>query len=299
MKDILKKKLLMADLYERTIPLAFEFNERRKMGDIPMDSTPRMFMAEEAEETEEAENKDDAQNQAEDMANRAKSEDWDVKGYMTVWEVEDSVGDVIDMKACDAWVEKYMADGGRTEYGGPLPMLFEHSFSDPVGYFTKFEKDPLGLMGYAKFYDTQRAKDMQTILKDQNNTIGGFSIRFTSDDYEEIEEDGQFKGYRYQSIALKETSLVMRPAQKRAKVMAVKTNLHEDGKFNSGYVRKTLREAGMAKDQANHVMKALDAIINPPELTEAELQKTLSEIKARNQAESLLQALKSFNTLNS
>jgi len=268
MTDILKKSPLISEIYSREIPLAFEVRQKNEINDDTPIQEPTLGEME---------------------------EDWDVKGYMTVWKYSDVVGDVIDEKAFDDWMKTYESNGMKNDYGKPLPMLFEHSFADPIGYWTKFEKDAMGLMGYAKFYDTQRSADIQKILKDPNNSIGGFSVRFSVQDMDDIEEGGRFKGHLYKAISLKETSLVMRPAQKMAMVTTVKADQSYEGTINLGYVTKTLREAGLEKHKAKAFVSQLRDLIEPPELSNDELALLAEQLKAENEANEVLLALKSIS----
>jgi len=185
------------------------------------------------------------------------SPDYDIAGMITTFGVPDLVGDVIVPSALDKFIDSYNATMRQGIYDTPLPMYFQHSTLDPIGYWTKFEKTMEGVIGYGKFYDTTRGQDVRKMTKDENSIIGGFSIGFTSNDYEDIIAEDRWVGYKFNEITLRETSIVINPAMPSAKITNVKTAKHKDGTINLAVYERSLREAGASRSEAKSAISAL------------------------------------------
>ena len=191
--------------------------------------------------------------------NKSLSGDYDISGTITVYDTPDLVGDVIERGALTNFISKYNQTGIQGRYNTPLPMYFQHNIEDPVGYWAKFEEKGNSVIGYGKFYDTTRAKDIRIIAKDKNSIIGGLSVGFTSSDYEDNnDENGKRIGDRFKEITLKETSIVTSPAMPAAKITRVKDTLRKaDGTLNLVTVERCLREAGANRDEAKQIVHAV------------------------------------------
>lgn len=185
------------------------------------------------------------------------SNEYDIAGMVTTFGVPDLVGDVMDRKCLTKFIGSYNATGRQGIYDTPLPMYFQHSHLDPVGYWVKFEETDEGVLGYAKFYDTTMGQDVKKMCKDENSIIGGFSIGFTSTDYEDIIVDDSWTGYKFNEIVLRETSVVTNPAMPSAKITNVKNAKHKDGTINLAVYERSLREAGASRSEAKSAVSAL------------------------------------------
>lgn len=183
--------------------------------------------------------------------------DYDIAGMITTFNVSDLVGDVIAPNALDKFIDSYNATMRQGAYDTPLPMYFQHSMLDPVGYWVKFEKTNDGVIGYGKFYDTTMGQDVRKMAKDDNSIIGGFSIGFTSNDYEDIMDGEKWVGYKFNEITLRETSVVTNPAMPSAKITNVKSIKHKDGTVNLAVFERSLREAGASRSEAKSAITAL------------------------------------------
>lgn len=185
------------------------------------------------------------------------SNEYDIAGMITSYDVVDLVGDVIAKGALTKFITSYNATKRQGMYDTPLPMYFQHSHLDPVGYWVRFEETDQGVMGYAKFYDTTMGQDVKKMAKDDNSIIGGFSIGFTSSDYEDIIVDDKWTGYKFNEVTLRETSVVTNPAMPSAKITNVKSAVHKDGTINLAVYERSLREAGASRSQAKSAISAL------------------------------------------
>lgn len=185
------------------------------------------------------------------------SSDYDIAGMITTFGVPDLVGDVIVPSALDKFIDSYNATMRQGVYDTPLPMYFQHSTLDPIGYWIRFEKTAEGVIGYGKFYDTTRGQDVRKMTKDENSIIGGFSIGFTSNDYEDIIAEDKWVGYKFNEITLRETSIVINPAMPSAKITNVKNAKHKDGTINLAVYERSLREAGATRSEAKGAISAL------------------------------------------
>lgn len=183
--------------------------------------------------------------------------EYDIAGMITTFNVADLVGDVIAPMALDKFIASYNATMRQGAYDTPLAMYFQHSMLDPVGYWVKFEKTNEGVIGYGKFYDTTMGQDVRKMAKDENSIIGGFSIGFTSSDYEDIMDGDKWVGYKFNEITLRETSVVTNPAMPSAKITNVKSAKHKDGTLNLAVYERSLREAGASRSEAKSAISAL------------------------------------------
>ena len=195
---------------------------------------------------------------------KAVDDEGNIKGYVTTFGNTDLIGDVIEDKALDEFIEQYNKSGVTGNYGKALPMLWNHSLDEPIGAWKSFEKDAMGVIGTGKLYDVSRAKDIKKILKDEDNTIGGFSIGFSANrkDMEEIEdEEKNFLGYRFNKIMLHETSVVMMPANPMAKIQQVKSIVAPEGHIRLAEIEKMLMIGGLSKKQATTVVSGVKDLL--------------------------------------
>ena len=187
-----------------------------------------------------------------------ESEEWDIFGKILQYGSVDLVGDIMEPGAAKSFVQSYNDTGVAGIYGTKLPLYFQHNIQDPLGYWVRFEEQEDSVMGYAKFYDTNRAKDIRIIAKDKNTIIGGFSIGFSSKNYEDLEnEDGKFTGFRFKEITLREASIVTSPAIPEAKISQIKSAHNIDGSLNLTTVERALRDAGASRTEAKRVVHAV------------------------------------------
>ena len=123
-----------------------------------------------------------------------------------------------------AWADEF------AKTGKPLPMYFQHNDeSMPVGEWTSFEFDDVGMMGKGRlFTNTSAGKDLYTIMKESPAMVGGVSVGAYADEYQMVDaegspldttdpnyEDGYFQ---ITKGGLKEVSIVMQPNNPMAEV---------------------------------------------------------------------------------
>ena len=187
-----------------------------------------------------------------------ESTEWDIYGKILQYGAVDLAGDIMEPGAAKGFVDMYNDTGTAGIYGTKLPLYFQHNIQDPIGYWVRFQEDMESVMGYAKFYNTSRAKDIRVIAKDENTIIGGFSIGFTSKNYEDLEDaDGKFTGFRFKEITLREASLVTSPAIPQAKISQIKSAHNMDGSLNLTTIERSLRDAGASRTEAKRVIHAV------------------------------------------
>lgn len=243
--------------------------------------------------------------------------DYDIAGMITTFDTPDLVGDIMEKGCLTKFIAEYNVKGRQGIYDTPLPMYFQHSMTDPVGYWVRFEENEQGVIGYAKFYDTTLGQDVKKMCKDDNSIIGGFSIGFLSTDYEDIMVDDMWTGYLFKEITLRETSVVTNPAMPSAKITNVKNAHHKDGTINLAVFERSLRDAGLSRSKAKGAISALKEYLlihieisdeddesdgmsdDANETNEDKMQKdaqklltVLDEIKKENEVAAFLKSLK-------
>lgn len=165
----------------------------------------------------------------------AESVDGEIVAYLTTFENEDEVGDIIKRGALDDFVASF--DPTKQK----LPMLFNHDTSAIVGEWKHLEIDDYGVKGTGILYtETTQGKDVQALLK--REALAAVSIGFTSDDYDDLPGGG----VAFHKIELVETSIVLRPANKHATVLSVKS---EDGFIETKKLKTVLKQAGLKRDE--------------------------------------------------
>lgn len=169
-------------------------------------------------------------------------EDGEIVAYLTTWNNPDVVGDVMAKGCTDAWLKSFSEDEESK-----LPMLHGHSSMDIVGEWTAFEADEYGLKGKGILYtEMTSASDIHKLIK--RGMLASVSIGFRSSDYEYLEEGGRL----FKAIELVETSVVLNPANDKAKILSVKS---EDGLIDVKSLKSMLRDGGLNR-------KEIDALFN-------------------------------------
>ena len=141
--------------------------------------------------------------------------------------------------------DKFVRDfEGKAE---DLPMFFQHSELSIVGAWKEFVIDGKGLKGKGEiFAETTKGADVKALIK--RGMLGSVSIRFKSKDYEENDAGG----FTFKEVDLVEASIVLHPANKEAKITSIKS----DRVFDFVMLEKTLRNAGLSRNEAKHIVFA-------------------------------------------
>lgn len=174
------------------------------------------------------------------------SEDGTFEGYGSVFGNVDSYGEKV---VPGAFVKSLAA---HKREGTSVLMLWNHDPHQPIGVWEDLAEDAKGLWGKGRFLlDIQRAREVHTLAK--NKAIGGLSIG-----YREVDVDDD-KGVRLlKELNLYEISPVTFPANRRARIEAVKSERMEElaRRFRDGDpmpikdFEDLLREAGFPKSAA-------------------------------------------------
>lgn len=143
------------------------------------------------------------------------SEDGTFEGYMSVAGNVDSYGDVVKAGAFANTLAKHKREGTK-----PL-LLWQHDPGEPIGVWDEMAEDGTGLYGVGRLLKgVRRAEEAHILLK--NGAFRGLSIG-----YREIVAKPNGKGVDLHEVDLVEASLVTFPANRRAKVVSVKTERYE------------------------------------------------------------------------
>ena len=165
-----------------------------------------------------------------------------IVAYITTFNNADKVGDIIAPGALDKFVK------GFNEENRQLPMLWQHDKNELIGEWTKFEINSRGVKGYGEiFTDVTRGNDVRNLIK--RGAVGSVSIGFRSKNYEQIENGGRL----FKELDLVETSVVVSPANPKARIVSAK---NEDGGLNIRNLEKVLREAGLSRKESKIVLSS-------------------------------------------
>lgn len=177
------------------------------------------------------------------------SETMTFQGYGAVYGNVDSYGDVIAPGAA----ARYLSDvqSGRTPW--PL-MLSQHGGAaltaedmTPIGVWTSLSEDGRGLRVEGKLADTPRGREVYQLLKmTPRPALDGMSIGYVAKSWTPRTKPEEPKRL-LTDIELVEISVVSRPANRLARVDAVKC-IEEIGTLKQA--EEYLREAGLSKSQA-------------------------------------------------
>jgi HK97 family phage prohead protease len=146
-------------------------------------------------------------------------------GYGAVTGDIDSYGDVIAKGAFKDTVAKAMAGvtpwpAMLSQHGGPTA-----TDQTPIGVWLSMEEDDQGLKMVGQLANTSRGRDIYQLMKmSPRPAIDGLSIGYVAKDYELHKNNSGPNGARrtLKTIDLKECSLVVFPANSKARVLSVK-----------------------------------------------------------------------------
>lgn len=174
------------------------------------------------------------------------SEDGTFEGYGSVFGNVDSYGEKVLPGAFAASLAKHRREGTKVK------MLWQHNADEPIGVWDDLAEDAKGLWGQGRLIlDVQRAREVYALAK--ANAIGGLSIG-----YREVDTDQDGNVRLLKELDLYEISPVSFPANRRARIEAVKTEKMCElaRRFRDGEpmpirdFEDALREAGFPKSAA-------------------------------------------------
>ncbi|QOD13520.1 HK97 family phage prohead protease [Psychrobacter sp. 28M-43] len=176
---------------------------------------------------------------------KAIEDDGTFSGYCSVFDVEDSYGDVVKAGAYAETIKEW------AEKGKMPPVLWQHGRGDVIGVWTKLVEDEKGLYGEGRLLikDVTKAREAHALMK--HGAIDGLSIGYRVRKWSFNEEDGVLE---LLDIDLKEISIVTFPANEDSLVDNIKSILESGDIPSLPEFEKFLRDAGgFSKSQATAI----------------------------------------------
>ncbi|MGO1375110.1 HK97 family phage prohead protease [Psychrobacter sp.] len=176
---------------------------------------------------------------------KAIDDDGFFSGYCSVFDVEDSYGDVVKAGAYTDTIKAW------TEKGKMPPILWQHNRSDVIGVWTKLVEDEKGLYGEGRLLvkDVAKAREAHALMK--AGAIDGLSIGYRVQKWSYNEDDDVLE---LLAIDLKEVSVVTFPANDESLVDNIKSKLEKGDLPTLPEFEKFLRDAGgFSKSQATAI----------------------------------------------
>lgn len=206
------------------------------------------------------------------------SDEGTFEGYGSVFGNRDSYGDKVMPGAFVASLARHKREGSK------VLMLWQHNPDEPIGVWEDLAEDAKGLWGKGRFLlEVQRAREAHALAK--AGAIQGLSIG-----YREVKADNEGPDRLLKELDLYEISPVSFPANRRARIEAVKSERMEEfaRRLRDGDplpvkdFEDILREAGVPKAMATQIASVgyAKAIRGEP------------EGKAKNTADDVLADLK-------
>lgn len=163
------------------------------------------------------------------------------EGYGSIFGNVDSQGEKVMPGAFADSLARHKREGTA------VLMLWQHNPDQPIGVWDDLAEDAKGLWGKGRLLlDIQRAREIHTLAK--NRAIGGLSIGYREED---TDQDGSVRLLK--KLSLYEISPVTFPANRRARIEAVKNALENGTLPSLPEFEKFLREAGFSKTQATAI----------------------------------------------
>ncbi len=165
---------------------------------------------------------------------KATGEDGTIEGYGSVFDVEDSYGDIIKPGAYKVTLAAHKA-------AGTMPaMLWQHNSDEPIGVWTEMVEDAKGLRVKGQLLlTTTRGKDAYELLK--VGALKGMSIGFMSKEWS-YQDDLRI----LTAVDLWELSIVTFPANQKATITGIKSA----DALTARNAEQILRDAGFSKADA-------------------------------------------------
>ncbi|KAB2792592.1 HK97 family phage prohead protease [Brucella anthropi] len=177
------------------------------------------------------------------------SEDGTFTGYGSVNGNVDSYGERVMPGAFAGSLAKHKREGTN------VLMLWQHNPNEPIGIWEDLAEDAKGLWGKGRLImEVQKAREVHALMK--ANAIGGLSIG-----YREIKATPDGNVRNLEELDLREISPVSFPANRRARIEAVKSERMEEfaRRLRDGdpmpikEFEDILREAGVPKSMATQI----------------------------------------------
>ena len=176
-----------------------------------------------------------------DFEVKAVGEDGTFSGYGSVWGVVDSYNEIV---APGAFTESLAEIASK---GRPVPVLWQHRSSEPIGSWTNLKEDDHGLWGDGRILLDAGDMERRAHAHMKARTVTGLSIGYWVRESSYDEKTGI---RTLTKLELVEISLVTFPANDDARVEAVKFKLAHGELPTDRELEKFLREAGFSKTRA-------------------------------------------------
>lgn len=146
-----------------------------------------------------------------ELDTKAVQEDGTFSGYAAVFNTKDTGGDIIRKGAFAASLASIPANKVR--------MLWQHAQDEPIGVWTKFEEDDIGLKAEGRLIlETARGREAHALMK--AGALDGLSIGFKAIT---ATRDNTKSARVLERVVLKEVSIVSFPMHPDATVSSVKS----------------------------------------------------------------------------
>lgn len=174
------------------------------------------------------------------------SDDGTFEGYGSIFGNVDCYGEKVMPGAFVASLAKHRREGSS------VLMLWQHNPSEPIGIWEDLAEDSKGLWGKGRLIlEVQKARETHALMKAK--AIGGLSIG-----YREVKVTPEGNVRNLEELDLREISPVSFPANRRARIEAVKSERMDDfaRRLRDGdpmpikEFEDILREAGVPKSMA-------------------------------------------------
>lgn len=176
-----------------------------------------------------------------DFEVKSVGEDGTFNGYGSVFGVVDSYQEVV---AKGAFVDSLAELSAK---GRPVPVLWQHRSSEPIGAWSNLKEDDHGLWGDGQILLDAGEMERRAYAHMKARTVTGLSIGYWVRESSYDEKTGIRK---LTKLDLVEISLVTFPANDDARVEAVKFKLAHGELPTDRELEKFLREAGFSKTRA-------------------------------------------------
>lgn len=180
-----------------------------------------------------------------DFEVKSVADDGTFNGYGSVWDVVDSYQEIVAKGAFTDSLAELSAKGR------PVPVLWQHRSSEPIGVWTNLKEDDRGLYGDGQILLDAGEMERRAYAHMKARTVTGLSIGYWVRESSFDEKTGI---RTLTKLDLVEISLVTFPANDDARVEAVKFKLARGEMPTERELEKFLREAGFSKSRAAGVV---------------------------------------------
>ncbi len=209
----------------------------------------------------------------------AESETMAFEGYGAIFGNMDQNGDVIAPGAFADTLAQSQTSGNwpamLLQHGSMGGGLFGGGDDTPIGLWTDISEDGKGLRVQGTLADTPRGQEINTLMRmEPRPAITGLSIGYRVKEFTKRTKPEEPRR-TLKKLDLIEISPVTFPANGKARIISVKSIDDLDG---PAAVEDFLREAGLSRNEAKHLMAKIKGV----DLREAEASESLVNILKTN-----------------